>query len=232
MTVAVHVRLTGGARAAVPAPCLDVVAAGLNLFGVSADGGIVESESLPRLGTAPSYELRAGAGAGAPAGAFEQVDADALERTERRLVKHLRDSRVMIIHDLVVPATATAIDHLCIGANAITAIDVERAPKGEGRGALADRVLREIEVLAAILNEVGIGSENIGGAICRSTRGIPSRSTSIGAITISDARGAAKLARRPHTGSPVDVELTLAVVRGRLGREDQRCYRSSRPNGF
>jgi hypothetical protein len=204
----------------------------VNLCGVSADGVIVESESLPRIGTAPSYELRSRAGAAVPAFAFEQPASDLFQRIERRLVRHLRGSGVIVIHDLVVPATATTIDHLCIGANAITAIDVERSPKGHGRGELVDRVVRETEVLAAILTEAGVGSEQISGAICRSTRGIPMHSSSIGAITVSDARGAAKLARRPHSGNPVNVPLAMALVRSRLGREDQRWHRSTRPDGF
>ncbi|HEY8000729.1 MAG: nuclease-related domain-containing protein [Vicinamibacteria bacterium] len=192
----------------------------------------MESESLPRVGTAPSYELRSSAGAAAPERAFEQIDADALKRIERRLVKRLRGSGVIVIHDLVVPATGTAIDHLCIGANAITAIDVERTPDGQGRGELVDRVLRETEALAAIMNDVGIASEQIGGAICHSTRGIPIRCSSIDAITIGDARGTARLARRPHSGNPVNVDLAMAMVRTRLGREGQRWHRTSRPDWF
>ncbi|MET0824002.1 MAG: hypothetical protein ABWY79_06565 [Solirubrobacterales bacterium] len=53
--------------------------------------------------------------------------------------------------------SATSIDHLCIGENAITAIDVERAPGGDGRAALIGRLMRETEILAAVLGPVGGG---------------------------------------------------------------------------
>ncbi len=192
----------------------------------------MESESLPRLGTAQGYELRSRAGETVTAHP-ETVDLDALERIERRLVKQLKGSGVVVLHDLAVPATATTIDHLCIGVNGITAIDVERAP-GDGRAELVGRVMRETEILSAILGEVGVRAEQICGAVCRSDRGLSLRpsSKSAGPITIGDVRGVAKLARRVRSGGPVDVQLALGLVRNRLGREDQRSHRCTRPDGF
>ena len=192
----------------------------------------MESESLPRLGTAPSYGARSRAGGSALEHSFEQVDEDTLNTIERRIAKHLCGSGVMLLHDIAVPATATTIDHLCIGPNGITAIDVERSAKGQGRGALVDRVLRETEILAAILTEAGITSNQISGAVCRTGRGLALRSSSSGAITIGDPRGVAKVARRARNGRELDVQLALAVVRNRLGHEGQRSHRITRPDGF
>jgi hypothetical protein len=191
----------------------------------------VESESLPRLGTASGYELRSRTGETLTAQP-ELVDLEVLERTEQRLVKHLRGAGIFVLHDLAVPATATTIDHLCIGANGITAIDVERAPD-HGRAELVGRVMRETEILGAILGEAEVRAEQICGAVCRSGRGISLRpsSKSTGAITIGDVRGVAKLARRARCGGPIDVQLALALVRTRLGREDQRSHRITR-DGF
>lgn len=196
----------------------------------------MESESLPRLSSAPSYELRARADAAAPAnGLGKQLSAADLERIEHRIAKHLRGSGVLVVHDLAVPATATAIDHLCIGRSAITVIDVERSRDGHGRGELADRVLRETEIVAAILAEVGITSGSVRGAICRTRRGVPALglgTSRSGSIAIGDERAVARVARRPSKGRAVDIQLALAVVRNRLGREGQRSHRLTRPDGF
>jgi hypothetical protein len=190
----------------------------------------VESESLPSLATAATYELRSRApGIELP---FEYLGEAELERIKNQLAKHLRGSGVMIIHDLAVPAAATTIDHLCIGVNGITAIDVERAPKGLDREALIDRVKRETEILAAILTEAGVGSEQIGGAVCRPGRGLSLRASTAGGIIFGDPRRVAKAARRAHNGEPVDVQLALAVVRNRLGHLGQRSHRVTRPDAF
>ena len=109
---------------------------------------------------------------------------------------------MIVVHDLHVPATATAIDHLCIGENAITAIDVERAPGGDGRAALVGRLMRETEILAAVLGPVGVDAERIRGGVCRLGRLPVPRSGRTGAIAVCDARGAAKLARRARRGAP------------------------------
>lgn len=199
----------------------------LKVWRAAADGGSVESESLPLLGTAPSHEARSAAHAGAP----ELIDLGALERIERRIVRHLRGSGVLIVHDLAVPATATTIDHLCIGPNAITAIDVERSAHGDGRTELVGRVMRETEILAAILGEAGVRAEQIAGGVCRQGRALGLRAARTGAITVCDARGAAKLARRARCGRPIDVQLAAAVVRNRLGYEGQRSHRVTR-DGF
>jgi hypothetical protein len=188
----------------------------------------VESESLPLLGTAPSHELRAPA---EPA-TDGFLTPDDLARIEQRIAKQLRGSGVVMLHDVAVPATATTIDHLCIGANAITAIDVERAPKGHGRAELVGRVMRETEILAAILGEAGVRAEQICGGVCRPGRALMARGARSGAITVCDVRGAAKLARRASVGGPIDVQLALAVVRNRLGYEDQRAHRTTRPDGY
>ena len=186
----------------------------------------MESERLPFLGTAPSQELRGHADGGVQ----EIADVAALERIERRIAKHLRGSGIMMLHDLAVPATATTIDHLCIGPNAITAIDVERAP--DGRAALLGRVMRETEILAAILSEAGVRSEQICGAICRPGHALALRTPRVGAIAVCDARGAAKVARRNRVGKTIDVQLALAFVRNCLGHAGQRSHRITRPDGF
>ncbi len=195
----------------------------------------MESESLPRLGSAPTYDLGAGADATAPAHAMgDRLDDAALERIERRIAEYARGGGLLIVHDIAVPATATAIDHLCIGPNGVTAIDVERSRDGHGRAELADRVLRETEILAAVLAEVGVGSDSIRGAICRSRRGMPALGFggSHGSIAIGEERAVARVARRQVKGRRIDVQLALAVVRNRLGREDQRSHRLTRPDGF
>jgi len=196
----------------------------------------VESESLPRLGSTPSYDLPAQADAAAPAASLgEQLDAAALERIEHRIARHLRGSGMLIVHDLAVPATATTIDHLCIGPNAITAIDVERSRDGHGRGELTERLLRETEILAAILTEAEVGSDRIRGAICRSRGAVPALGlggSRAGSIAIGDERVVAKVARERGAGRRVDVQIALAVVRNRLGREGQRSHRLTRPDGF
>jgi hypothetical protein len=191
----------------------------------------VETKSLPRLGTASSYGARSRAQAQALDGSLDHLDQMRLIGIERRIAKHLRGSGVVVLHDLAVPATATTIDHLCVGANAITAIDVERGPSGEGRAALVDRVLRETEILAAVLTEAGISSKEIKGAVCRSGRGLSLRSSTAGGITIGDPRAVAKLARRAGSGRELDVQLALAVVSDRLGLEGQRSHRITHPDG-
>ena len=200
---------------------------------MNADRGEVESESLPRLGSAPSYEAGSRDDAAAPAehALGRQLDAAGLERVERRIVKHLRGAGALVVHDLAVPATATSIDLLCIAPTGITAIDVERDRDGHGRAELVDRVLREAEIVTAILTEVGIGSEQIRGVICRPRRGLelPSRG---GPITVGDERAVARVARRSVSGKRLDAQLALAVVRNHLGREGQRSHRLSRPDGF
>jgi hypothetical protein len=188
----------------------------------------VESESLPLLGTAPSHDLRA------PAEPVVDgfLSAEELGRIERRMAKQLRGSGVVMLHDVAVPATATTIDHLCIGPNAITAIDVERAPRGHGRAELVGRVMRETEILAAIMSEAGVRAEQICGGVCRPGRALMPRGSRSGAIAVCDVRGAARLARRAAVGDPIDVQLALAVVRNRLGYEDQRAHRMTRPDGY
>ena len=186
--------------------------------------GGVDSESLPLLGVAD--EAR-------PRGDAEPVArAEAFARIERRIERGLRGSGVIVVHDLHVPATATAIDHLCIGENAITAIDVERAPGGDGRAALVGRLMRETEILAAVLGPVGVDAERIRGGVCRLGRLPVPRSGRSGAIAVCDARGAAKLARRAAEGRRIDVQTVLAVVRHKLGHEGQRSHRITRPDGF
>jgi Nuclease-related domain len=187
----------------------------------------VESESLPRLGSAPGMDL--------PAHADEdQLDDAALERVERRIAKYARGGGLLIVHDIAVPATATVIDHLCIGPHGITAVDVERSRTGDGQAELADRVLREAEILAAVLSEVGVAADRIRGAICHSSGALPPLGFggSRGSITIGDERAVARLARRQVKGRRVDVQLSLAVIRNRLGREGQRSHRLTRPDGF
>jgi hypothetical protein len=159
---------------------------------------------------------------------YAVLDDNALERIKRRIAKHLRKSGVLILHDIAVPATSTTIDHLCIGPNGITAIDVERTPKGDDREAVIRRVSRETEILAAILTEAGIESERISGAVCETGRWAARGSTEDG-ITVGDPRQVAKVARSDRGGRPLDVQLALAVVRNRLGREGQRSYSITRP---
>jgi hypothetical protein len=187
----------------------------------------VESESLPGLVGASAYEVLSRAPATRMP--FSRLGEDDLERVKRQLAKHLRGAGVLILHDLAVPATATMIDHLCIGTNGITAVDVERE-LGDDREAIVHRARRETEILAAILTEAGVEPEQIEGAVCRLGRGLSLRSSSLGGISFGDPRRVAKVVRRPRTGRPVDVQLALAVVRNRLGHLGQRSHRITRPD--
>jgi hypothetical protein len=209
------------------APCLGIPSTTPNGFPGAADvNGEVESESLTGIPVPRAYELR-------PHGfddpvAYSVVDQGDLQRVKRRIAKHLRGSGVLMLHDLAVPATSTTIDHLCIGPNGVTAIDVERGKPGTGRDTLVRRVSRETEILAAVLIEAGIGSEQITGAVCQPGRYAVSGSKVHG-ITFGNARRVAKVARGDRGGRPLDVQLALAVVRNRLGYEGQRSYPITRP---
>jgi hypothetical protein len=189
--------------------------------------GDVESESLTGLPATRAYELRP------PASESEfphaVIDDTALERIKHRLAKHLYGSGVLMLHDLAVPATATTIDHLCIGPNGVTAVDVERAIDGQGREALIRRLTRETEILGAVLMEAGIGSEQIGGAVCHPGRGFSRRGTTANGIAFGHPRRVARFARADRGSRPLDVQLALAVVRNRLGYAGQRSYPITRP---
>jgi hypothetical protein len=212
----------------VPAPRLDVRPPRLNGFACTADEReAVESESLTGLPATRPYELH-------PRAAEHELplavlDEDALERIKRRIAKHLRGSGVLMLHEVAVPAAATMIDHLCIGPNGVTAIDVERIREGGDREALIRRVTRETEILAALLTEAGVRSEQIAGAVCHSGRLFGPRSVTPNGITFGHPRRVAKVARSSRGSRGVDVQLTLAVVRNRLGFADQRSYAITRP---
>lgn len=193
----------------------------------------MESESLPHPGAAPAYDLRARpGGATLPGRQIEPVDSSVLERIERRIARRLRGCGMLILHDVAVPATATVIDHLCIGPNGITAIEIERDRRAAGRVELVERVARETEILAAILVEGGIASEQVAGAVCRSGWRLWPRGGGDGPVAVGGVRTVARVARADHGGRPVDVQLALAVVRNRLGFEGQRSHRVTRPDGF
>jgi hypothetical protein len=185
----------------------------------------VESESLTGIPVPRAYELRPH---GQDQAAYSVVDEGDLERVKRRIARHLRGSGVLMLHDLAVPATSTTIDHLCIGPHGVTAIDIERGKPGKGRDTLVRRVSREAEILAAVLIEAGIGSEQITGAVCQAGRWSLSGSK-IHGITFGNARKVARVARGDRGGRPLDVQLALAVVRNRLGYEGQRSYAITRP---
>jgi hypothetical protein len=185
----------------------------------------VESESLTGLPAARAYELRPRASERDHG--YAVIDESSLERIKRRIAKHLRGTGVLMLHDLAVPATSTTIDHLCIGPYGVTAIDVERAPDGQGRDALVQRITRETQVLAAILVEAGLTSEQVGGAVCRPGRSV--RGSTEHGIPFGSPRKVAKVARGDSAGHPLDVQLALAVVRNRLGYEGQRSYAITRP---
>jgi hypothetical protein len=187
----------------------------------------VESESLTGLPTARAYELHSRA----PERdyAYAVIEESSLERIKRRIAKHLRGSGVLMLHDLAVPATSTTIDHLCIGPYGVTAIDVERAPDGQGRDALVARITRETQVLAAILTEAGLASEQVGGAVCQPGRWFSLRGSTNHGIPFGSPRKVAGVAKGDPSGHPLDVQLALAVVRNRLGYEGQRSYAITRP---
>ena len=186
----------------------------------------MESESLTGLPATRAYELRPRA-EDLPYSVLDQND---LERIKRRLAKHLRGSGVLMLHDLAVPAAASTIDHLCIGPNGITAVDVERSPEGHGREELVHRVSRETQILAAVLTDAGIRSDQISGAVCQAGRwnGLKPGSSSQG-IVFGSPRRVAKVACAERAGRPLDVQLALAVVRTRLGHAGQRSYAITRP---
>ena len=183
----------------------------------------VESESLTGLPATRAYELRPRANEYDPSHAV--VSAKALARVKGRLSSHLRGSNVLMIHDLAIPATATTIDHLCIGPNGLTVVDVDRAGDRE---ILVRRVTRETEILAAVLTEAGIGSERIKGAVCQTGR-LPGGGATVHGIPFGQPRRVAKFARSDRGGRPLDVQLALAVVRHRLGFEGQRSFGITRP---
>jgi hypothetical protein len=187
----------------------------------------VESESLTGLPATRAYELH-------PRAAEHDLphavlDDSALERIKGRIAKHLQGSGVLMLHDLAVPATSTMIDHLCIGPHGVTAIDVARAREGDHRETLIHRVTRETEILGALLTEAGIRSEQIAGAVCHSGRWSGPRSTTSNGIAFGHPRRVAKIARSSRGGRMIDVQLTLAVVRNRLGFAGQRSYAITRP---
>jgi hypothetical protein len=194
----------------------------------------VESESLPLIGSAPAYDLRRHGGYGEPAIAAHPrpVDDASLERVEQRLVKAMRGVGAVIVHDLVIPATGTTVDHLCITPAGVTAIDVERDPEAGGRAALAERVRRESQVVAAALTDALVEPDQVSAAICRATRPEPLRAATIGDIVVGGPRAVARAARRSRSNGEVDVQLALAVARSHLGHEHQRAHRVTKPDGY
>jgi hypothetical protein len=194
----------------------------------------VESESLPFIGSAPAYDMRRHGGFSEPAYAAHPhpVDDAALARVEQRLVKSLRGTGGIILHDLAIPATGTTVDHLFIGPNGIAAIDVERDPDAGGRAALAERVRREAQVVAAALTDALVEPDQVSASICRASRPEPLRLASIGDIIVGGPRAVARAARRVAPGGEIDVQLALAVARNHLGYEHQRAHRVSKPDGY
>ena len=197
---------------------------GLKFQAGPADRQNVESESLPLIGSAPAYDRPRSTGLAA--------DEAALERIEQRLVKGLKGIGAAILHDLVIPATGTTIDHLCIAPNGITAIDVEHDSDGDGRTYLIDRVRRESQVVAAVLTDALVDPEMVSGAICRAVRPEPLRAASASGVVISGPRTLARIARKGRSGEEVDVQLALAVARNHFGHDHQRALRISKPDGF
>lgn len=188
----------------------------------------MESKSLPVLGSSPAYELRRAE----PAAPSRPIDVTVLERVEQRLTKGMRGVGAAILHDLVIPATGTTIDHLCIAPTGVTTIDVERDSDGEGREYLAERVERESQVIAAALTDALVDPEMVFAAICRATRPEPMRASAIGDVVVGGPRALTRIARRGRPGDQVDVQLALAVVRSQFGRSDQRALRITKPDGF
>jgi hypothetical protein len=160
------------------------------------------------------------------------VDDAALARVEQRLTKGMRGSGAIILHDIVVPATGTTIDHLCIAPNGITAIDVERDSEGGGRTELAERVRREAQVVAAALTDALVDPDQVSAAVCRATRPEPLRLASIGQVIVGGPRAVARTVRRGYVGGEIDVQLALAVARSHLGYENQRAHRITKPDGY
>jgi hypothetical protein len=97
------------------------------------------------------------------------------------------------------------------------------------RAAMLERVLRETEILRAVLTEAEVPPERVAGAVCRSRRLEPLRTSTAGGIVIGGVRGVSKLARRTAPGKPIDVQLTIALIRTELGHEGQRSHRVTRP---
>jgi hypothetical protein len=208
------------------APCLGIASSTPNGFPRAADvEGDVESESLTSHPATRAYELRPRVHDLESHRAL--LSQNGIEQVKRRIARHLRGTGVLMLHDLAIPAAATTIDHLCIGPNGVTAIDVER--DREGREELVRRVTRETEILSAVLMEAGISSGQIAGAVCQTGRARGLRSSAIHGITFGNARKVAKVASADRGGRPLDVQLALAVVRNRLGREGQRSYAITRP---
>ncbi len=186
-------------------------------------GQHVESESLPLIGSTPSYDRPASPRA---------ADEAALERIEKRIVKGMRGVGAAILHDVAIPATGTTIDHLCIAPFGVTAIDVERDGDADGRAYLVDRVRRESQVVAAALTDALVGPEMVAGAICRVARPEQLRAQSAAGVVISGPRTLARIARRGVSSGQIDVQLALAVARNQFGHEHQRALRLSKPDGF
>ena len=184
----------------------------------------MESESLTGLQASRAYELRPRAVEDDTA--YAVIDPKELERAKRAIAKHLRGSGVLMLHDLAVPATSTTIDHLCIGPNGITVVDIERTTDRE---TLVRRVTRETEILAAVLTEAGIRSERIRGAVCQTGRLSAVRASTLHGVPFGGPRKVAKVAASDRGGRPLDVQLALAVVRNRLGFEGQRSFGITRP---
>jgi hypothetical protein len=195
---------------------------------------VVESESLPLIGSAPAYDLRRHGGFSEPAIAAHPrpVDDEMLAKVEHRLTKALRGTGAVVLHDILIPATGTTVDHLCIAPSGITAIDVERDREAGGRDELAERVRREGQVIAAALTDALVEPDQVTSAICRATRPEPLRLSSIGNVMVGGPRAVARAARRVRPGGEIDVQLALAVARSHLGHEHQRAHRVSKPDGY
>lgn len=201
----------------------------------------MEIKSLPRIGTPPILNRAARRGLVEYGEPVVNGAAAAMQRTERELLRHLKGSGALVIHDVAVPDTGTVIDHLCVGDDGVTAISV--APR-EGRARIRggrlfvgrdDRtdlvceVGDQVAVLERLLGEVGTAAGAVVGAVCWAVdRHGPARGLDLDAVTIGSPRRIAKLVRRSTEHEVLDVQLVAALARCRLGREAQRSYRVTR----
>lgn len=201
----------------------------------------MEIKSLPRIGTPPILNRAARRTLVNHPAQTVNGAAAALQRTERELVRHLKGSGALVIHDVAVPDTGTVIDHLCVSDDGVTAISVaEREGRAKIRGDrlfvgrddrtdLVCEVGDQVAVLEGLLGEVGASPGAVVGAVCWAVdRHAPARGLELDAITIGSPRRVAKLVRRDGEHEILDVQLIAALARSRLGHEAQRSYRVTR----
>jgi hypothetical protein len=141
-------------------------------------------------------------------------------RVAARLVKHLKDTGVVVLHDRAIPGKRSNIDHIAVGPGGITVIDAKAikgkvraerrgrlfAPRiehltvgGRDRTKLIDGLERQVALVADLLVRNGIDDVHLAGCLCLTdAEGLPLLGTvRVRNVPVLATKPTARLAARP-----------------------------------